>query len=64
VCEQRHHLDMPRVSTEHQDLNGSAAVSVALGVGDVRIHGDHGLTGVNRDTPGHGSQLLPAIVRS
>ena len=41
-----------RVSTEHQDLTAQRNSLVALGVGDDRIHVDHGLTGTNRDRPG------------
>ena len=41
-----------RVSTEHQDLTAQRNSLAALGVGDDRIHVDHGLTGTNRDRPG------------
>ena len=41
-----------RVSTEQQDLTAQRNGLHALGVGDDRIHVDHGLTGTNRDRPG------------
>ena len=41
-----------RVSTEQQDLTAQRNSLAALGVGDDRIHVDHGLTGTNRDRPG------------
>jgi Resolvase, N terminal domain len=41
-----------RVSTEQQDLTVQRHGLRALGVGDDRIHVDHGLTGTNRDRPG------------
>jgi DNA invertase Pin-like site-specific DNA recombinase len=41
-----------RVSTEQQDLTVQRHGLRALGVGDDRIHVDHGLTGTNRARPG------------
>ena len=41
-----------RVSTEQQDLTVQRHGLRALGVGDDRIHVDHGLTGANRARPG------------
>jgi DNA invertase Pin-like site-specific DNA recombinase len=41
-----------RVSTEQQDLTVPRHGLRAIGVGDDRIHVDHGLTGTNRDRPG------------
>jgi len=53
-------IDYARVSTEEQDLTAQRIALIELGIARAWIYVDHGLTGTNRDRPGHARRSRPA----